>query len=538
MRATTQMGVFQQPARGEIAMPMGDVIRRSAHRFPNKTALVFGETSWTYKELNRRVNGLANSFLQLGLKKGDRVALLAHNGPVYFEVYFACAKSGGIFVPINNLLRRAELLQILNYIGPRYIVFGPEFEEVLGSIRGELKSVETWVCLKEGVSAPILSYDRLVKEGNGEEPGVAIADDDIMSIVLTSGTTGLPKGAMRSHRHIYVNGLTGAAEVGLRASDRTLLVFPFYHVTWEDNLRHILMANTVLIRKEGSFDAAEVLGTISREGITICQLVPTMISSLLQLENSESFDLSKLRLIVYAASPMPVELLKKALKRFQCQFMQLYGQTETGPLTTLLKPEDHVLEGSPEQVARLASAGRPVLSYEIRIVDKEGKDLPTGDVGEIAVRSECMTVGYWNLPKETAKTIRGGWLYTGDYGRLDEEGFVYIVDRKNDMIISGAKNIYPREIEEVLYRHPAVLETTVIGVPDEHWGESVKALVVLREGMEATEQEMIAYCRENLASYKKPRYVEFRKELPKSPTGKILKRVIRDEYWKGRDRRV
>ena len=519
-------------------MPMGDVIRRSAHRFPNRTALVFGETSWTYKELNRRVNGLANSLLQLGLKKGDRVALLAHNSTVYFEVYFACAKSGGIFVPINNLLRRAELLQILNYIGPRYIVFGPEFEEVLGSIRGELKSVETWVCLKEGVSAPILSYNRLVKEGNGEEPGVAIADDDIMSIVLTSGTTGLPKGAMRSHRHIYVNGLTGAAEVGLRASDRTLLVFPFYHVTWEDNLRHILMANTVLIRKEGSFDAADVLGTISKEGITVCQFVPTMISSLLQLDSYDSFDLSKLRLIVYAASPMPVELLKKAMKRFRCEFAQLYGQTETGPLTTLLKPEDHVLEGSPEQTARLASAGRPVLSYEIRMVDEDGNDVPTGEVGEIAVRSECMTIGYWNLPKETARTIRGGWLYTGDFGRLDEEGFVYIVDRKNDMIISGAKNIYPREIEEVLYRHPAVLEATVIGVPDEHWGESVMALVVLKEGMKATEEEVIAYCKENIASYKKPRFVQFRKELPKNQTGKILKRVIRDEYWKGRDRRV
>jgi acyl-CoA synthetase (AMP-forming)/AMP-acid ligase II len=519
-------------------MPMGDVIRRSAHRFPNKTALVFRESSLTYGELNRRVNSLANSLLQMGLRKGDRVVLLSHNHPAYFEVYFACAKSGGVFVPVNNLLRRAELLQILNYIEPRFLFFGPDFEETLGPIRSELKSVERWVCLKEEAAAPLLPYARLVEKGSSEEPEVSVMDDDIMSIVLTSGTTGLPKGAMRTHRHIYINALTGAAEVGLKSSDRTLLVFPFYHVTWEDNLRHVLMANTILIRKEGSFDPAEVLGAVSREGITVCQFVPTMISSLLQLDSNESFDLTKLRLIVYAASPMPVELLKKALKRFQCQFTQLYGQTETGPLTTLLKPEDHVLEGSPEQTARLASAGRPVLSYEIRVVDKKGNDLPRGEVGEIAVRSECMTIGYWHLPQETAKTIRGGWLYTGDFGRLDEEGFVYIVDRKNDMIISGAKNIYPREIEEVLYRHPAVLEATVIGVPDEHWGESVKALVVLKEGMESTEEEMIAYCKENLASYKKPRYVEFRKELPKSQTGKILKRVIREEYWKGRDRRV
>ena len=519
-------------------MPMGDVIRRSAHRFPNKTALVFRESQQTYGELNRRVNRLAHSLLGLGLKKGDRVALLSHNAPAFFEIYFACAKSGGIFVPVNNLLRRSELLQVLNYVEPRYLFFGPEFEEMVGALRSELRGIEVSVCMTEGVSGSLIPCERLIGGGNPEEPEIRISEDDIMSIFLTSGTTGLPKGAMRTHRHVHINALTGAAEVGLRATDRTLLVFPFYHVTWEDNLRHILMANTIFIRKEGGFDPGEVLGTLARERITVCQLVPTMISSVLQLDSYDSYDLSQLRLLVYAASPMPVELLKRALARFKCQFMQLYGQTETGPLTTLLRPEDHVLEGSPEQVARLASAGRPVLSYELRIVDKDGKDVATGEVGEIIVRSECMTLGYWKLPEETARTIKGGWLYTGDFGRLDDEGYVYIVDRKNDMIISGAKNIYPREIEEVLYQHPAVLETTVVGVPDAHWGESVKALVVLKNGMAASEEELISFCKENLASYKKPRSVEFRTELPKSPTGKILKRMIRDDYWKGRVRKV
>jgi len=235
---------------------------------------------------------------------------------------------------------------------------------------------------------------------------------------------------------------------------------------------------------------------------------------------------------------MPVELLKRAMRRFKCQFMQLYGQTETGPLTTLLKPEDHVLEGSEAQLAKLASAGRPVLNYEARIVDAQGKDLPVGEVGEIIVRSESMTIGYWRLPEETAKTIRDGWLFTGDFGRLDEDGYIYIIDRKNDMIISGGKNIYPREIEEVLYEHEAVLEAAVIGVPDDHWGESVRALVVLRPGKRATEEDIISFCKENLASYKKPRWVEFRNELPKNPTGKILKRLIRDEYWKGREKKI
>jgi len=517
---------------------MGDVIRRSAHRFPDKAALVFREAEITYGELNRRVNRLARFLLKAGLKKGERVALLSHNGPVYFELYFACAKCGGIFVPVNNLLKQAELLQILNYVEPRFLFLAPEFEEKIEALRGDLDKTEVFVSLSQEPSGVFRPYESCLGEGSPEEPAVTVTDDDVMSIFLTSGTTGRPKGAMRTHRHIYVNALTGAAEVGLKAYDTTLLLFPFYHITWEDNLRHILMANTIVIRREGGFDADEVLETLSIKRISICQMVPTMISSLLQMESHERYDLSRFRLLVYAASPMPVELLKRALARFKCQFTQLYGQTETGPLTTLLRPEDHVLEGSPEQLARLASAGRPVVSYELRVVDKEGKDVPVGEVGEIVVRSECMTIGYWKLPEETDKTIRGGWLYTGDFGRLDGEGYVYIVDRKNDMIISGGKNIYPREIEEVLYRHPAVLEVSVIGVPDEHWGESVKALVVLRGGMGATEEELIGFCKNNLASYKKPRSVEFRVELPKSPTGKILKRVIRDEFWQGRDRKV
>jgi long-chain acyl-CoA synthetase len=519
-------------------MPVGDMIRRSAHRSPDKTALVFRESQITYRQLNRRVNSLAHALLGLGLKKGERVVLLSHNSPAYYEVYFACAKTGGIFVPVNNLLKRSELLQILNYIEPRYLFFGAEFLDRAEGLRGELTDTEVFVCIGDGTTLSSIPYEDMISRGAPDEPAVKITDDDVISIFLTSGTTGLPKGALRTHKHIYLNALTCAAEVGLKAADRTLQVFPFYHITWEDNLRHILMANTIMIRKEGSFDAKEVLATLSRERISVCQLVPTMISSVLQVDDYESYDLSQFRLLVYAASPMPVELLKGAMKRFSCQFAQLYGQTETGPTITLLRPEDHVLDGTAEQLSRLASAGRPVLSYEVRIVDKEGNDAPVGEVGEIAVRSEAMTIGYWDLPQETAKTIKDGWLYTGDFGKMDEGGYVYIVDRKNDMIISGGKNIYPREIEEVLYRYPAVLEATVIGVPDDHWGESVKALVVLKEGAKATEEEVISFCKENLASYKKPRYVEFRKELPKSPAGKILKRLIRDEYWKGRDRKV
>jgi long-chain acyl-CoA synthetase len=519
-------------------MSVGDILRRSAAKFPNKTGIVFEDARYTYEELNLRVNSLTDSLMQMGLKQGDRVAVLLHNCPEFFEIYFASAKSGGIFVPINNLLREKELRQILEYIRPRFLFLDPEYEGLVNSIRSDLKFIEFFVDIEGASSASFSQYESLIDQGKPKEPDVRVADDDIMSIFLTSGTTGLPKGAIRTHRHDFINAMTGAIELKIEYDDRALLLFPFYHVTFEDSIRHILMANTIVIRKEGHFNPKEVLEILSRERLTICQFVPTMISSMLQEKSIEEYDLSCFRLLSYAASPMPVELLKKTMKRFKCQFMQFYGQTETGPLTTVLKPEDHVLDGTEAEMARLASAGRPVVDYEIRIVNEEGNEMAVGEVGEIIVRSEAMTIGYWNLPEETSGAIKDGWLYTGDFGKFDDQGYVYIIDRKGDMIISGGKNIYPREIEEVLYTHEAILEASVIGVPDDHWGESVKALVVLKEGMKASEEEIIAFCKENMVSYHKPRSVEFRQELPKSPTGKILKRVIREEYWKGRDRRV
>jgi len=510
-------------------MGVGSILRRSAFNNANKPALVFENQRMNYGELNQRVNCFANSLLQMGLLKGDRVAALLHNCPEFFEVYFACAKSGAIFVPINNLFRQKELMQVFQYIEPRFLIYDDEFSGTVQATIPELKFLKFPITLR-GQSADCANYDKLIDAGEDKEPNVGITDDDIVNIFLTSGTTGRPKGAMRTHRHDVINMMSSALELGIRQDDRALFLFPFYHVTFADNLRHILMANTIVIKREGKFDAEEVLDILAAERITTCQFVPTMINAMLQTENIVKYDLSRLRLIIYAASPMPVELLKKAMNRFTCQFVQMYGQTETGPCTTVLRPEDHVLEGSEAQMRRLASAGRAVLDYEIRIIDGMGNDVAAGEVGEIIVRSEAMTVGYWNLPGKTAKTIKEEWLYTGDFGRFDEDGYVFIVDRKDDMIISGGKNIYPREIEEVIYTHEAVLEAAVIGLPDDYWGESVKAFVVLKEGMCATEDEIIDLCKKTIASYKKPRSVEFVQQLPKSPTGKILKRAIKAQY--------
>ena len=373
----------------------------------------------------------------------------------------------------------------------------------------------------------------MISKGKNREPGRRVRDEDVMSIFFTAGTTGRPKGAIRTHRHVVTNAATGVIELKVEYDERVLISFPMYHISCEDNItRHSFMPNTMVIKREGAFNPEEVLHLLEKERITRCQLVPTMLHALLQSPNIDNYDLSSLRLILYAGAPMPVELLKRALQRFRCGFAQLYGQTESGPLTTILKPEDHVLEGSGRVVARLASAGRPVISYEIRIVDEGDRDVGIGEVGEIIGRSEAMMKGYWNLPNETEEKLKGGWLRTGDLGRFDEDGYVYVVERKHDMIISGGVNIYPREIEEVLYQHPAILEATVIGVPDAYWGESAKAVIVLRAGVTVTVDEIIKFCGERLAGFKKPKFVDFWTELPKSPQGKILKKTVREFYKK------
>jgi acyl-CoA synthetase (AMP-forming)/AMP-acid ligase II len=432
-----------------------------------------------------------------------------------------------------------ELTGILDYVAPCILFMDPDYASLIGGLRNELSYIELFIGLSGSYFPDVKKYEWLIEEGEPIEPEVKVTEEDISAIFFTSGTTGRPKGAMRNHRQEFINALANAVEVKAHYDERALLLFPFYHIPFVDSVvRCVLMANTIVIRREGRFDAQEVLDLISREKITMCQFVPTMINVLVQEENIQTYDLSHFRLLIYVGSPIPVAVLKKAMERFSCRFMQFYGQTESGPAAIALRPEDHVLEGPDSQMERLASAGRPFLGCDVRVVDEKDKDVSAGEVGEVILRGDTIMVGYWNLPEVSAITLKNGWLHTGDMGRFDEGGYVYIVERKHDMIISGGKNIYPREVEEMLYRHGAILEASVIGVPDEFWGESVKAIIVVKEGMAATEEEIFSFCKENLASYKKPRSVEFRKELPKNPTGKILKKLIKEEYWKNSERKV
>ena len=512
-------------------MTIGDLLLRNSNKFPDKLAVVSEGFRLTFRELNRRVNRFANSLLDLGLKKGDRIGVLVHNCYQFVEVYFAAAKTGAVFCPYNNHMKRQELKDILDYSTPRFLVVDPDFLDTTSTLRSELGSVEKYVCLEKSILPFAEDYEILLAQGRSEEPGVKVLDDDVLSIFFTGGTTGRPKGAMRTHRHLMSDAVASVIELRVAYDERVLITFPMYHVACEDNIvRHSFMPNTIYIRREGGFDPVQVLDYLSKERISRCQFVPTMIHSLIQATNIDRYDLSSLRLILYAGSSMPVELLKKALTIFPCGFAQLYGQAESGPVTTVLKPEDHVLDGSEKSLARLASCGRPAVNCEIRMVDEKDNDVPIGEIGEIIVRSEAMMIGYWQMPEETARKLKNGWLHTGDLGRFDEDGYVYVVERKDDMIISGGVNIYPREIEEVLYRHPAVSEASVIGLPDEHWGEVVKAVVVPKLGARVTEAEIIDFCAKNLAGFKKPKTVDFWKELPKSPQGKILKKEIRKRF--------
>jgi long-chain acyl-CoA synthetase len=523
---------------------VGDLLTRNARKFPKHIAIRQDGFSITYRELNNRVNRLANSLIARGLKKGDRVGVHLRSMHQFIEIYFAAAKTGAVFCPFNTTFREKELTGMIGYSEPRYLFFEDISADRIDAIRHMAGAPQQFICIGEPSGrhtedTPFLNYDMLVSDGGFAEPGVAIDDDDVMSIFFTSGTTGKPMGAVRTHRHLLTAAYTIAIEERVCYGDRVLITSPLDHVSYESNLgRCFLFPNTAVLWR-GSFDPEAVLGTLRKERITLAAFVPTTLNALLRIPDIGRFDLSSLRLIVYAGAPMPLELLKKALMVFEplgVHLLQHYGLTESGPSITVLPPEDHILDESDPRTVRLTSAGRPVLDCCVRIVDEKGNDVAQGELGEIIAKGETIMKGYWSLPEITAEKIRDGWLHTDDLGKFDEDGYVYLVDRKGDMIIRGGENIYPREVEEVLYTFPGILEATVIGVPDEVWGESIKALVVMREGITISGRDIINFCGERLADYKKPQSVEFCKELPKNPQGKILKRTLREKYWSGSGR--
>jgi acyl-CoA synthetase (AMP-forming)/AMP-acid ligase II len=440
-------------------------------------------------------------------------------------------KGGFIASPFNPRLHPEELEYLIKYSETNTLFVGPDLLETVKRLRPSIPKVKTYIDL-EGSTVGMLSYPELLNGGDPDEPDADVRKEDPVIILYTSGTTGLPRGALYSHAQKLDNTRIKALEMGTKAGDKHLMVLPFFHIGGDSHVWPFFLTggcNGILPNR--SFDPLAVLQAVQEEKPTDMQIVPTQLSALLSHPDLKKFDLSSLNRIYYAASPMPVELLRRGLEVFGPIFAQGYGQTESGPqICTLPKEAHQVLDKPAEEQKVLTSCGQPSLGVHVRVVDKEHRDVGSGVVGEIIAQSNSIMTEYWRRPKETAETIVDGWLHTGDLAYYDEKGFLYIVDRKKDMIVSGGENVYSREVEDVLYKHPAVAEAAVIGVPDPRWVERVHAVIALKPGMQATGKEMIAFCKEHIASYKVPKSVEFVDSLPKNPQGKILKKTIRSKY--------
>ncbi len=515
----------------------GSLLSSPAERYPDKVAIQFEGQKITYRQIDERINRLANGLIDLGLKKGDRVAAILYNSPRAVEVRFALMKAGLCLVPINIRQSWEENAYIINHSESNLLILDDDYLDPWEKMKGSCPGIRRVVVAGEG-SQEFLSYEKVIQDSDPREPEVMVALDDLERIAYTSGTTGRPKGVMKTIgndlarlRNDFLN-----QDCLIDEKDIMLNVAPLTHAARVPFLKYYLKgACNIILRR---FQEEEVLQTIQRERVTAAMFVPTMIVRLVLYPKIREYDTRSLRQITFGQAPIPVERFKQAIEIFGNILRQTYGLSEATQPVFFLTPDDIALEGDEKKVKRLASAGRPALGIEVRIVNEKGEKVPQGKIGEILIRGENVMKGYWKDPQATEEVLKDGWLYTGDLAKMDKDGYVYIVDRKKEMIISGGYNIYPREVEQAIESHSGVKEVAVIGVPDPVWGEGVKALIVAKPGVTISEEEIIHLCRERIASYKKPKYIEFVNDLPKNFQGKILKRFLREQHWKGLQRKV
>jgi acyl-CoA synthetase (AMP-forming)/AMP-acid ligase II len=524
-----------------VSMNVGVLLRKAEKTYGERIAIGFGSRELSYRDLSARVKALANVFLDLGLNKGDRVAILQHNCPQLVESLYACFEAGFVAVPMNARLHPREVSYIVEHSNSSAIVFGHEFKETITIASGTANPPEKrhLICLSNP-SRGMLDYERLILEARDKQSRVEPALEDVAWLFYTSGTTGKPKGAMLTHRNLVAMIISFLADIYHATEDDVALhAAPLTHGSGLYSLPLTARGATNIILDSQTFDIPRLLKSIQEKKVSLLPfLTPTMIKMILISPQSHEYDLSSLKAIVYGGSVMYEEDLDAALALFGPKLVQIYGQAESPMTISYLSKEKHVERQSTAKATRLLSAGLARTDVEVKVVDEENSEAPAYEMGEIVVRGDVVMKGYWNDSKSTAETLKDGWLHTGDIGYLDERDFVYIMDRRKDMVKSGGANIYPREVEEVILQHPAVQEVTVIGVPDPVWGESVKAIVVLNPNKQASEEEIIDFCKDYLASYKKPKSVEFVDSLPKSAYGKVLKRELREKYWAGSTRKV
>ena len=517
-------------------MQLTQVLHKALREKPHQAAVVFGAQRTSFAQFHGRAARLGAALRTLGMQPGDRVAMMALNSNRYVEYFFGVWWGGGVINPVNVRWSPKEVAYSLDDCDTQILLVDKTFAPMIPALRELSKSLRTVVyCGDDATPEGMVSFEALMAAA---EP---MADtnrqrDDLAAVMYTGGTTGMPKGVMLSHANLYLNALGSMAAVPRLWPVIGVATAPFFHVAGCGlSLQLMLRMTTQVVLP--FYEEVAVLQAIATEGASEIFLVPTMIKRLIEHPRFAEFDLSSLRMMLYGAAPIDATLLAEAMRVLpQVQFCQAYGMTELSPTIAVLQPGEHL--PGPHQAKRLRSAGRSVPIAEIRIVDPEGRELPPGQVGEIAARGPMVMQGYWNKPAETAAAIKDGWMHTGDGGMMDEEGYLYVVDRIKDMIVSGGENVYSAEVENALAQLPGISMSAVIGVPDDKWGERVHAVLVLREGAVLDEAAVIAHCKTLIAGYKCPRSVEFRTELPVSPAGKLQKFILRAPYWQGRDRKV
>lgn len=521
----------------ETTMYLTQTLHRAVQQHPDRIAVRFGDRKQTFREFAERVARLAGTLQALGMRSGDRVAMLSRNSDLYLEYLMGVPWGGGVLNPCNTRWSAAEILYSLDDSGSTILLVDETFRPLAEQLRSDASTLrEVIYCGNGDVPAGMHGYEALLAAAD-PVLDAGRRGDDLVGIFYTGGTTGFPKGVMLSHTNICSSGMAMLAG-GLATPDGTYLhAAPMFHLADIGlAMPHWIAGNTHSVIP--SFAPELVLDAFERDRVTDLLLVPTMIQMLVEHPAmKQSRDLSALRTISYGASPMTEAVLERAMAALPgVSFVQVYGMTELSPLATINPAWYHTPEGRIH--GKLRSAGRACSCAEVRIVDAEDREVPRGTVGEVAVRGPNVMLGYWNKPEQTAAAIRDGWMHTGDGGYMDEEGFIFVVDRLKDMIISGGENVYSAEVENALAQHPDVASCAVVGIPSAEWGESVHAVVVSRPGASITAEDLIAYCKTLIAGYKCPRSVEFRDALPLSGAGKILKIELRKPFWEERTRQV